>query len=206
MFFCYVIIYSAQNLKKGRRFGIIMAGKYSESDRSVNANNYTEFTVKRAPSPVRLTIKAFLILVYIGVVVGLWLVMWWLGAISALVVAALCYFTWPYTNVEYEYTTSSGEWRFVRILGGRKRMPVLEVKIKDMKLIAPYTEEIKNELSCKKVYDFRKSPKQTEDVYCAVFDEDGEDSLILFQCTNKALAIFKYYNRENTVDCDSLHY
>ena len=183
-----------------------MARKYSESDRSVNANNYTEFTVKRSPSPVRLTIKAFLILVYIGVVVGLWLVMWWLGAISALVVAVLCYFTWPLTNVEYEYTTSSGDWRFVRILGGRKRMPLLELKIKDMKLIAPYTEERKSEISCKKVYDFRKSPKQTEDVYCAIFDEDGEDSLILFQCTNKALTIFKYYNRENTVDCDSLHY
>lgn len=71
-------------MRKDAVSAFIMAGKYSESDRSVNANNYTEFTVKRSPSPVRLTIKAFLILVYIGVVVGLWIVMWWLGAISAL--------------------------------------------------------------------------------------------------------------------------
>lgn len=183
-----------------------MPNNHDGSDRSVNANNYTEFTVKRSPGAVRVAIKVLLILVYIGVVVGLWIKIWWLGAISALIVAVLCYFTWPYTNVEYEYTTSSGEWRFVRILGGKMRTPILELRIKEMKLIAPYTQERKDSISCKKVYDFRKNVKQTEDVYCAVFEENGEESLILFQCTSKALSIFKYYNSENTVDCDSLHY
>ena len=145
-------------------------------------------------------------ILYIGVVVGMWFILWWLGAISLLVAVALCYFTWPYTNIEYEYTTSSGEWRFVRIYGGKKRVPVLEVKIKDMLLIAPYTQETAKEYSKAKVYDFRKSSRQTEDIFCAVFENEAGKNLILFQCTEKALSIFKYYNKENTVDGETFKY
>ena len=85
-------------------------------------------------------------------------------------------------------------------------MPALEVKIKDMLLIAPYTQETAKEYSKAKVYDFRKSSRQTEDIYCAVFENEAGKNLILFQCTEKALSIFKYYNKENTVDGETFKY
>lgn len=202
----YVIISDTPYPKFSRKAVFAMSGEYERSDNSVNENNYTEFTVKRSPGALRIIAKIALVILYIGVVVGMWFILWWLGAISLLVAVALCYFTWPYTNIEYEYTTSSGDWRFVRIYGGKRRVPVLEVKIKDMQLIAPYTPETAKEYSRAKVYDFRKNRRQTEDIYCAVFENEAGKNLILFQCTEKALSIFKYYNKENTVDGETFKY
>lgn len=178
-----------------------------EIDRSANSTNYTEFTVKKSLNAKMILIRAALITVYAAIVILIFLKAWWLGAISALLVAILWYFTWPLTSIEYEYTTSSGDWRFEKITGSKHRSTVLDVKIKDMKLIAPYTSEYADKYSAAaKTYDFRKSEKQTEDVYFALFEENGADSVILFQCTNKALKIFASYNKAATVKCDTLHY
>lgn len=180
-----------------------------EIDRSVYATNYTEFTVKRKPTAATTLVRIGMILVYIGIPVGVFCIpnMWWLGSLTFLMAAIVWYFTWPYTTIEYEYTLSSGDFRFEKNFGQRKRVTILEKKIKDMKIIAPYTDEYKaNYKITGKTYDFRESDKQTSDVYFAVFEEGGADNLILFQCTNKALKIFKSYNKENTVMVDTLRY
>lgn len=205
------MIYSQKNFTGGRPaqlyFDMARTHSGEEIDRSANSTNYTEFTVKKSSGAKTVLIRASLITVYVAIIVVICLKAWWLGAISALLVAIAWYFTWPLTNVEYEYTTSSGTWRFEKITGSKHRSTVLEVKIKDMKLIAPYTSEYADKYSgAAKVYDFRKSAKQTEDVYFATFEKDSEKSLILFQCTNKALKIFSSYNKEATVKCDTLHY
>ncbi len=187
----------------------VMAKTHSgeEIDRSSNSTNYTEFTVKKSSDAKTVLIRALLIVVYVSIVVGIWVAAWWLGAISALLVAIAWFFTWPLTNIEYEYTTSSGDWRFEKIVASKRRKVVLDVKIKDMEIIAPYTSEYSDKYkSASKVYDFRKSAKQTEDVYFALFEENGAKSLILFQCTNKALKIFASYNKAGTVKCDTLRY
>jgi len=180
-----------------------------EIDPSVYATNYTEFTLKKDPTPKVLLIRAIMLLVYIAIPVAVFLIpnMWWLGALCCLMVVVAWYFTWPYTIIENEYTLSSGNWRFETSYGSRRNVVALEVKIKDMKKIAPFEgEALGLTKSCAKVYDFRKNPKQTEDIYYAVFDENGKESLILFQCTNKALKIFRSYNKENTVMVDTLRY
>ncbi|MBE6714255.1 MAG: hypothetical protein E7575_03075 [Ruminococcaceae bacterium] len=180
-----------------------------EIDRSVYATNYTEFTVKRKPSPAVILVRIAMIILYIGIPVGVFCIpnMWWLGSLTFLMAAIVWYFTWPFTIIEFEYTLSSGDLRFEKNFGQRKRVTVLEKKIKDMKIIAPYTEEHKSKYPVKgKTYDFRASDKQTDDVYFAIFDENGQDSAVLFQCTNKALKIFKSYNKENTVMVDTLRY
>lgn len=178
-----------------------------EIDRSANSTNYTEFTVKKSSDPKITLIRCALIIGYIAIVVGIWFAAWWLGAISVLAVAIAWYFTWPLTNIEYEYTTSSGNWRFEKIIGSKRRSTVLDVKIRDMEIIAPYTSEYADKYkSAAKTYDFRKNSKQTEDVYFALFEENGAKSLILFQCTGKALNIFSTYNKEGTVKCDTLRY
>lgn len=179
----------------------------AEIDRSVNSINYTEFTVKKKAEGALLLTKIGLIVLYIAVIVGFFMWLWYAGALSAVIVAIVWFFTWPYVNIEYEYTTASGDLQFTKIYGGKKRKLVLEKKIKDMELIAPCTSEYTDKYPViAKTYDFRKSVKQTEDVYFAVFDEKGEKHRILFQCTNKALKIFEKYNKENTVATDTLHY
>ena len=180
-----------------------------EIDRSVYSTNYTEFTLKKKADGKIILVRLLMICIYVGIPAGIFMIpnMWWLGSISFLAVAIACYFTWPFTNIEYEYTLSSGDFKFVKNYGQRKHVTVLEKKIKDMKIIAPYTEENKQKFTkFAKTYDFRKSPKHTEDIYMAVFEENGADNLILFQCTNKALKIFQSYNKQNTIAVDTLHY
>lgn len=204
------MIYFQGRLTGGRaaRF-YTMARTHSgeEIDRSANSTNYTEFTVKKSSDGKIILIRTVLIVAYISIVVGIWFAAWWLGAISVLAVAIAWYFTWPLSNIEYEYTTSSGNWRFERITASKRRSTILEVKIKDMEIIAPYSSEYADKYkSAVKTYDFRKNAKQTEDVYFALFEENGAKSLILFQCTSKALNIFSIYNKAGTVKCDTLHY
>jgi len=180
-----------------------------EIDPSVYSTNYTEFTVKKKPDAKMLLIRALMILVYAAIPIGVFCIpnMWWLGALTLLMVVIVWYFTWPFTIIEYEYTLSSGNWRFEKNYGSRKKVLALEKKIKDMKKIAPFTSaETALLKSSAKVYDFRISQKQMEDIYYAIFEEDGKDSIILFQCTNKAMKILKSYNKENTVVVDYLRY
>lgn len=87
--------------------------------------------------------------------------------------------------------------------GGRKRKDTLKFKIKDCEIIAPYTSEYADKYaSVTEVYDFRSGPKQKDDIYFAIFG----GKKVLFQCTNKALKIFKSYNKENVVSVDTLRY
>ncbi len=177
-----------------------------EIDSSVYATNYTEFTLKKKATPKIILIRAAMLAAYIAIALVIFLKLWWLGAIVALAFIAALYFTWPLTNIEHQYTLSSGNWKFETSYGPRSTV-ALEKKIKDMKIIAPYTDEYtKDYKSCAKTYDFRKSAKHVEDIYFAVFEEDGKDNMILFQCTNKALKIFKSYNKANTVSVDTLRY
>lgn len=179
-----------------------------EIDRSVNATNFTEFTVKKKAEGSLLLGRIGLIVGYVAIIGLMWgLAGWIIGSISFLLIAILAYFTWPLVNYEYEYTTASGDWTFTKIYGGKRQKQMLSKKIKDMEIIAPYTSEYTAKFpTIAKTYDFRKSVKQTEDIYFAVFDEGGEKHRILFQCTGKALKIFQKYNKENTVAVDTLRY
>ena len=178
-----------------------------EIDPSVYATNYTEFTVKKKADAKIILIRLLMMAAYVAIVVGTVLVAWWLGALSFLMVVIAWYFTWPFTNIEYEYTLSSGDWKFEKNYGNRRKVEVLNKKVKDMLVIAPYTDEYyKDYKSCQKIYDFRKSANHKEDIYFAVFEENGKNAVILFQCTNKALKILKSYNKQNTVTVDTLKY
>ena len=177
-----------------------------EIDSSVYATNYTEFTVKKKATPKIILIRAAMLTAYIAVALVIFLKLWWLGAIVALAFIAALYFTWPLTNIEHQYTLSSGNWKFETSYGPRSTV-ALEKKVKDMKIIAPYTEEyLKDYKKPAVTHDFRKSPSHKEDIYFAVYEEDSKEHMIIFQCTNKALKIFKSYNKANTVSVDTLRY
>ncbi len=185
-----------------------------EIDRATHSTNFTEFTVKKKAEGSVLTTRLLFILLYIAVVIGAFVALgsggvgMYLGIVFFLAVIILVYFTWPLTNSEYEYVTASGEITFTTIIaGGRMKKENLKLKIKDMEIIAPYTSEhTAAYASVTKKYDFRKSVKDTDDIYFAVFEEKGNKAMVIFQCTNKALKIFKTYNKEHTVVVDTLRY
>lgn len=170
--------------------------------------NYVEYSVECKSEGKLKMRKLWLILAYIAFVV-LYFVLFTvitkivpLVAILPLLVWILVFFTWRYTKVEYEYAILQGAFHFSVIYGGRTRKELLEVKIKDMTVIAPYEGEMIARTEAPDIarhYQFISS-KDSPDRYAAIWvDEEGKKCSLLFEATNKTLKICKFYNQTATV-------
>ncbi len=166
----------------------------------MNESSTYEFVVSERPEGKR---KAVVILARTGL----------LAFIAAFVIAALCTFPalavlplgllglvlyfWKIFNRECEYSMTSGIMTFSYIYGGGvSRRKVLDLFIKDMREIAPVTDgtmEHLNALGVEKDYRFVSS-SSADDMYYAVFDQDGKLSVIYFEATAKTISILYYYN------------
>ena len=115
----------------------------------------------------------------------------------------LVFFTWRYVNVEYEYSMTSGDITFSKIYGNRQRKKVIEFKIKDCTLIAPFdkSEAKARDYSPEKVY-YMLSDINAPSAYVALLEKDGKHIAVCFEATEKALKICRFYNAPATVIAD----
>ena len=115
----------------------------------------------------------------------------------------LIYFTYPYCDVEYEYSMIDGYITFSTIYGQRKRKENFSIRISSFERVAPYDGDHSGEIdrySPDKTYSAFSSDSAPADPYFALFkDKDGKKCVFCFEATNRALRIIKYYNNENTV-------
>lgn len=124
----------------------------------------------------------------------------WMVAVLPIFEWMLIFFTWRYLSVEYEYSMTSGTVTFSYIYGGRSRKATLEMPIKDFQEIAPLDDAAYTRLEARQIgteYRFISSDS-APDMYYALFEENGELSVVLFEATQKALSILRFYN-PNTV-------
>lgn len=114
----------------------------------------------------------------------------------------LIYLTFPYCNVEHEYSMIDGNITFSEIYGSRKRKECFSVRISSFEAVAPLSrdyEKLVERAAPKKIYSALSSEKTPSDPYFALFrDESGRMCVFYFEATNRALRIMKYYN-EKTV-------
>lgn len=114
----------------------------------------------------------------------------------------LVFFTWKYTNPEYEYVVNSGHLVFTTVYGRRTRKEMLKLTLKDCKTIAPLNDEYR-----KKLDEFAPtltfsalSSINAQDAYFATFEtEDGQKAVFYFEATEKMLKICRMYNSSATV-------
>lgn len=121
-------------------------------------------------------------------------------ALIPLCIWMLVFFTWRYVDVEFEISLISGTLTLSKIFGGRSRKRILEVRIKDMVAILPYTEEnYEKVLRFSPTVEYRAlSSNSSENAYFALFINDKEEKAVLFFEPDgeygKALKIMKFYN------------
>ena len=144
----------------------------------MEGQNMYEYVVSPAKQPIWKLKRTLAIIGYIvyaitvfgiGVYTKLLLPMMALVPLSTWI---LIFFTWRYVAVEYEYSFVSGTMTLTKILGGRARKKVLEVRIKELHMIAPYDGDyIKQAEAFKpeKSYDFVSS-MQSPDLYFALLE------------------------------------
>lgn len=177
-----------------------LAGEY--------ANNYTEYTVAQKAEGKSLTNRLLLIALYVVYSVA-FAAFFLAGPIKIPMLVALLpvtlwiiiFFTWRFVSVEHEYMLASGVMTFVDIYGGRKRRALFACPVKEMREIAPLRDT--SRLNAKTVIDMRGTVKSRDSYYFIINDRDGETAAVLFEATNKAVQILKYYNGA-TVPSDTL--
>lgn len=117
-------------------------------------------------------------------------------ALSVVTVCILIFFTWRYVNIEYELTIHEAKLGFATIYGGLSRKELFSCRVRDLKVIAPYTgaEDTSDTFAQKLVFVSRiDSP----DNYYAIYEsESGEKTLLVFETEEKTLKMLKYYNSE----------
>ena len=120
----------------------------------------------------------------------------WMIAVLPVFEWMLVFFTWRYLSVEFEYFMTSGNITFSYIYGGRSRKATLETAIKNFQEIAPLDDAALSRLESRdirKEYRFLSSDS-APDVYYALLEEDDGLSVVLFEATQKALGILRFYN------------
>ncbi len=117
-------------------------------------------------------------------------------AILPLSLIGVVLYFWKLFNVELEYSLTSGTMTFSRIYGGMRRKKVMDLHVKEMHEIAPYTDEAKVHLETLPLVKNHLfvSSMDANDIYYAVFEQDGDLQVVYFEATEKALHILHYYN------------
>ncbi len=124
----------------------------------------------------------------------------WFAIIPMAFLGVVLYF-WKSFNVDLSYSIETGVMTFSRTHVGMRPKKILDVTIKDMKEIAPATDETAahlTELGVDKVYMFASS-STAYDKYYATFEQDGHMCVVYFEATEKALKILRYYNAATVV-------
>lgn len=110
----------------------------------------------------------------------------------------LIFFTWRYTQVQYEYSFLAGEITVSRILNERFRKEMLKVHIRDFSAVVPCRDEYVDQINAfgtEKTF-FAVSAKDSPGRYAAMWQdkENGTKMVLYFEPDEKSLKILRYYN------------
>jgi hypothetical protein len=167
--------------------------------------NLYEYVVSPKKQPVWRLKRALMLLAYaayvtvllvVGLTTRLLVPMMALVPLSTWIIVWL---TWRYVSVEYEYSFVGGVMTLSKILGGRGRKKVADIRIKDMTMVAPFEGDFIKQAeryAPERTVDFT-SDLQKPEVYFALYEtEDKRRGILYFEATEKALRILRYYNSQ----------
>jgi len=150
--------------------------------------------------------RILMILLYVGFV-GLWLIMGaifqtyiaYLMALSLVTLCILIFFTWRYVSIEYELTIHEGMLGFATIYGGMSRKDLFSCRVRELKVIAPYSgsgKETADSYAAERKLVYVSDINSPTNYYAVYEPENGEKTLLIFETEEKTLRMLKYYNSE----------
>ncbi|MGN1345285.1 MAG: hypothetical protein ACI4V1_00750 [Eubacteriales bacterium] len=168
--------------------------------------NYAEYTVEQKAEGKNLYKKILFVILYLlfGLGVPAFFLfgpikIWPLGAIMPLLTFIVVGLTWRYVSLEHRYEIINAKLRISEIYGRKKQETVFENLVSEFSLIAPMTDEYREQWEkADRILDYRGS-KKTPDGYFARLEKDGKSTVVYFEAVNKMLKIMKFYNSKSTV-------
>lgn len=162
-----------------------------------------EYTVKENAGNILLFKRVSLVALYM-----LWAVAWLLaGAMLKIILPLLAlipislwilvYFTWRFTQVEYEYSFFGGVLTVSRVLGGKSRRTLSEISLRTLASVYPCDEKNAARIEAFGAVRtvFAASSEDSESLYALLWnDEENGKTVLYFDANEKALKIIRYYN------------
>ncbi len=119
-------------------------------------------------------------------------------AVLPVLIWIISFFTWRYTQIEYEYVIIDGEMRMMKIYGDKNMRLLCKTRVSGMRKIAPYSGEYRDDAD--RIPEANRicgvSQMSSPDVYFGIFAEDGTEYALFFEATEKTLKVIKHYNSE----------
>lgn len=167
------------------------------------ASNFVNYGTKKKPAGKYRLARAFMILLYVAFVVGFagFFISQNILPIIALVPVLtwiLIFFTWRFVSIEYEYYILDGEFKMMEVYGSKNMRVLCRSRVSAMKVIAPYDGEHKAIADAVQNRIEGVSSMAAHDIYFAIFEKDGTETVVFFEATEKTLKVLRYYNH-NTV-------
>ena len=170
--------------------------------------NYAEYTVAKKPEGSNLKKRIALIAVYVLYIVAVVILtiatkgggaMW--GFLFFLLFIIIVFFSWKMVKEDRKYECLNAKLVISELNEGIGSKPkvVSDELISAYSIIAPVTDEYKDQWSAAdETIDYRGDSK-SPDSYFAKLEKDGKTKVILFEVTNKMLKVMKFYNSKGTV-------
>jgi len=126
-----------------------------------------------------------------------------LFALAPVTLWILVFFTWRFTDVDYEYSITSGELTFSKIYGNRMRRRVLKLELRSASVIAPLdnAEHSAKAAAWRPEREYSAiSSTDAPDIYYILFEDnskgkkDKKRAILYFEATARALQICRFYN------------
>lgn len=190
-------------------------------------NKYNcDYAVPKKPEGSYKTMRTLMVLAYIFIPIAILIVLFIFMKYAAFVFVPLFAIlsrplingTWRYVNYDQRYEIrNAGTIRFTHYFGKKFKVDkndehgdekvaekfILEMKIKDFEMIAPYNDTEHraafDKLGIKNVINHSSSPSHPNVYYGVYTNEAGEKCAILFDMIDKTLGIMSYYNKATIV-------
>lgn len=168
--------------------------------------NYSEYTVEQKAEGKNLRKRVLFITGYLVFGLGLSgfflfgpVKIWPIGSILPILTVILIGMTWRYAQLEHRYEVANAKFRVSEIYGRKRMETVFENLVSEFSIIAPMTDEYKDQwANADKILDYRGS-KNSPDSYFARLEKDGKTTVVYFEAINKMLKVMKFYNSKGTV-------
>ncbi len=168
--------------------------------------NYSEYIVNKKAEGSNKRKRLLLIVVYILAAIGVGVLLTInnggfavAGGVLGVLYIALIWFTQRLVKEERKYEVLNAKFKVQELNGSGKGKVVFENLISEFSIIAPMTEEYKDQWSKADVIKDERGDSKSPDSYFIRLEKDGKSTVVYFEAINKMLKVMKFYNSKGTV-------
>lgn len=114
---------------------------------------------------------------------------------AMVLIVYVAFMFWRYTKVEYEYTIVGGELKMFMVYGGRRRKPLINLRLSTADAIVDYKGTTPMEAVGAETEHRCVSTMQASDIVCIVYkDDNGKKAAVYIEAIKKTKSVLKFYN------------